>query len=70
VDPCIPASWAEYQIVWRFLRTRYDITVSNPERRCSGVIAATMDDSPVDAKAIPLTNDGRVHSVHVVLGSA
>jgi len=47
--------------VWRLFDTRYEITVSNPERICSGVMTATMDDSPVDAKAIPLTNDGRVH---------
>ena len=34
VDPCIPASWPEYAITWRFGRTRYEITVTNPERRC------------------------------------
>ena len=37
IDPCIPSSWPEYAIVWRFGRTRYEIAVSNPERRCRGI---------------------------------
>jgi hypothetical protein len=31
---------------------------------------ATLDGEAVDALAIPLTNDGRVHVVTVVLGAA
>ena len=37
IDPCIPSSWPEYRITWRFLDSRYEITVSNPARRCRGV---------------------------------
>ena len=68
VDPCIPSSWAHYQIDWRFLETRYEITVCNPSRRCRGVETATLDGAPVSAVAIPLLNDGRTHSVQIVLG--
>ena len=69
VDPCIPSSWADYQIRWRYLETQYTIAVSNPERRCRGVIEATLDGAAVDYLAIPLVNDGRVHEVRVVLGA-
>ena len=31
IDPCIPSSWPEYRIAWRFLDSRYEITVSNPD---------------------------------------
>ena len=68
VDPCIPSSWPEYRIVWRFLETRYDITVSNPTHRCRGIREAALDGASVDAGAIPLVNDGRVHEVRIVLG--
>jgi cyclic beta-1,2-glucan synthetase len=68
IDPCIPASWPEYHITWRFLDSRYEITVSNPAGRCRGVETATLDGAPADATAIPLLNDGRTHTVHVVLG--
>jgi cyclic beta-1,2-glucan synthetase len=69
VDPCIPSAWREYRITWRFLETRYDITVTNPERRCRGVLTATLDGAPVHHQSVPLANDGRVHDVRIVLGA-
>jgi len=68
VDPCIPSSWPEYRISWRFLQSCYEITVSNPSRRCRGVGKATLDGTPVDARAIPLVNDAATHDVQIVLG--
>jgi cyclic beta-1,2-glucan synthetase len=68
IDPCIPSSWPEYRIAWRFLDSRYEISVSNPARRCRGVVEATLDGAPVDAQSIPLLNDGRTHDVRIVLG--
>ena len=68
VDPCIPSSWPEYRMTWRFLDSCYEITVSNPLRKCRGVAGATLDGVCVNASAIPLVNDGRVHEVQVVLG--
>jgi cyclic beta-1,2-glucan synthetase len=54
--------------VWKFLDSRYEITVSNPQRRCRGARSATLDGAPVDAASIPLLNDGRTHDVRIVLG--
>jgi cyclic beta-1,2-glucan synthetase len=68
IDPCIPSSWDHYQIDWLFLDTRYEIMVCNPAGRCRGVGNATLDGATVDAAAIPLLNDGRTHTVRVVLG--
>jgi cyclic beta-1,2-glucan synthetase len=68
MDPCIPSSWPEYSIVWRFGRTRYEITVSNPERRCRGIGQAELDGVPVDPHSIPLSDDGTTHRVHLILG--
>src|SRR6187549_1526529 len=70
IDPCIPASWPEYSIAWRFGATRYEITVTNPQHRCRGVAEAELDGAPVDASAIPLVDDGGRHVVRVVLGAA
>jgi cyclic beta-1,2-glucan synthetase len=70
VDPCIPASWSEYSIVWRFGRTRYEIAVTNPQGRCRGIAGTELDGAPVDPKAIPLLDDGATHTVQVVLGDA
>ena len=68
ITPCIPSSWPEYEIVWRFLSTRYEITVSNPQRRCRGVARAELDGLAVDPEAIPLVDDGGVHRVCIVMG--
>jgi cyclic beta-1,2-glucan synthetase len=70
IDPCIPASWPQYAITWRFGAARYEITVTNPEHRCRGVAEAELDGSPVDPAAIPLVDDGAAHVVRVVLGAA
>jgi cyclic beta-1,2-glucan synthetase len=68
INPCIPASWPEYEVRWRFGRTRYEIRVENPERCSRGVARAELDGRPADAAAIPLVDDGQVHRVLVVLG--
>ena len=70
VAPCIPSWWPEYEIDWRVGRTRYVISVTNPEGRCRGVSKAFLDDAVSDAAAIPLTDDGQTHRVRIVLGSA
>ena len=64
-----PGVWPEYAIAWRFGATRYEITVTNPERRCRGVAEAELDGAPVDAAAIPLVDDGGTHVVRVTLGA-
>jgi cyclic beta-1,2-glucan synthetase len=69
LDPCIPSSWPEYSIEWRFGKARYTIVVENPELRCRGVASAELDGLPVDSAAIPLVDDGREHRVRIVLGS-
>jgi cyclic beta-1,2-glucan synthetase len=70
VDPCIPSSWPAFELRWRVGGTRYEITVTNPERRCRGVAGAQVDGVAVDPRAIPLVDDGGTHDVRVVLGAA
>jgi cyclic beta-1,2-glucan synthetase len=69
IAPCIPSSWPGYEIVWQYQGTRYEITVSNPQRRCSGVASAELDAMPVDADAIPLVADDGVHRVRIMIGA-
>ncbi len=69
VSPCIPTAWPHYTLEWRIGRTRYRFTVSNPEHRCCGIGSAELDGVPVDARAIPLKDDGGVHEVTIALGA-
>jgi cyclic beta-1,2-glucan synthetase len=68
IDPCIPSSWPGYEIVWRVGRTRYAISVKNPERRCRGIAVAELDGVAVDPGSIPLVDDGATHQVFLALG--
>jgi cellobiose phosphorylase len=68
LSPSIPAMWPTFWLQWTLGRTRYEIHVSNPENRSSGVGVAMLDGAPVDPQAIPLEEDGQLHTVEVVLG--
>jgi len=68
VTPNIPAMWPEYSLDWKVGRTRYHITVMNPEQRCAGLRSADMDGQAIDPSAIPLVDDGESHEIVVVLG--
>ncbi len=68
IDPCIPSTWPEFTITWQIGATRYEIAAVNEHRRCRGVAAVTLDGRTVDAKAIPIVDDGRTHRVRVELG--
>jgi cyclic beta-1,2-glucan synthetase len=69
LEPCIPSSWPGFELSWQLGRTRYEVTVTNPEGRCRGVGVAELDGVAVDSRAIPIVDDGRTHDVRVVLGS-
>ncbi len=68
VAPCIPAMWPAFSIRWTVGRTRYHISVVNPDHRCRGVRSAELDGVAVDPAAIPLVDDGQSHEVVVQLG--
>jgi cellobiose phosphorylase len=68
LSPSIPAMWPGYVLEWKHGKTTYRIHLSNPEKRSSGVGLATLDGQPVDPQAIPVIDDGELHTVEVVLG--
>ena len=70
IDPCIPARWPGFQLTYRFGRTPYLVRVENPEGVQRGVLSVTLNGALLSDQGIPLTDDGRPHEVHVLLGSA
>ncbi|MEO8579273.1 MAG: glucoamylase family protein [Gemmatimonadales bacterium] len=62
IEPCIPESWKEFTIVYRFRSSTYEIVVTNPDGVQRGAIELTVDGRPVE-KAIPLADDGKHHRV-------
>jgi cyclic beta-1,2-glucan synthetase len=63
IEPCVPDAWASYDIVYRFGRATYEITVRDPagiRRRGADV---TVDGARVQDGTIRLVDDGQRHAV-------
>ena len=70
VDPCVPRAWRAFDIVFRYHSARYDITVENPRGVTRGVTRAELDGEALreNPGSIPLTDDGAIHRLRLVLG--
>ncbi len=68
LNPCIPRSWSEYHISYRYGRSRYEITVKNPNRVHRGVERISLDGEVLAENQIELRDDGGRHRVEVVMG--
>lgn len=67
-DPHIPAEWSNFEIAYRFHDTIYVCQVDNPDRAEHGVIRVELDGRLCPELRVHLLNDGRTHSVRVILG--
>jgi cyclic beta-1,2-glucan synthetase len=68
LDPCVPFAWPGFSATLRVGGARYEIKVENPRQRCRGIATVDLDGEVVDAAAIPLRDDGKVHTVRAVIG--
>jgi cyclic beta-1,2-glucan synthetase len=67
IDPCIPAAWPGFEVAYRKPRVDYRIVIKNPGHVCRGVVRVELDGQEVSAD-VPILDDGRAHTVLVVLG--
>ncbi|NQU39658.1 MAG: glycosyl transferase [Lentisphaerae bacterium] len=68
IDPCVPRAWKGFTVSREFRGVCHNITVSNPNGVCKGVVAMTVDGVTVKGNLIPIkTNKARVQ-VHITLG--
>jgi cyclic beta-1,2-glucan synthetase len=70
LNPCIPKTWSNFEIVFRYNSAHYDIKVENPNGVNRGVVHVELDDVvlPSDNTSIALVDDGAPHRVRVILG--
>ena len=55
--------------MWSRGRTRYHVTVTNPDHGNCGVATAELDGAPVDPRAIPIVEDHEEHRVGIVMST-
>ena len=68
VAPCIPKSWDEFSITYRYKSTTYEIIVLNPHGVETGVAEIRLNGTSLTEKLIPLRDDGSSHRVMVIMG--
>lgn len=68
VNPSIPHTWDGFKVSRQFRGATYNIEVQNPEHVESGIKSVTVDGKAIEGNLLPVFNDGKEHSVVVVLG--
>lgn len=68
VNPCIPKIWPGFKVDYCFGKTRYRISIENPDNVNSGVDQVLIDGRVSTDNLIHLADDGRTHEVHIVMG--
>jgi cyclic beta-1,2-glucan synthetase len=68
INPCIPRHWPGFKVDYRFGTTHYRISVENPHNVNRGIQEVKLDGKPMPGSLIPLTEDGQLHEVHILMG--
>jgi cellobiose phosphorylase len=66
-EPCVPANWPSYEIIYHYGLAKYRIHFDN-KGAGRGVRSVTLDGNPVMDEGVPLTEDEHTHDVLVIIG--
>ncbi|MFW6409679.1 MAG: GH36-type glycosyl hydrolase domain-containing protein [Halanaerobiales bacterium] len=68
IDPCIPASWKEFEIIRKFRGNTYHIIVKNPKNVNKGVKMIKLDGEEIEGQTIKPLEDNEEHQIEVIMG--
>ena len=68
INPCIPTQWDGFTAVRKFRNATYNVTVKNPKHISKGVTSMKVDGKSIDGNIAPFFDDGKIHTVEVILG--
>ncbi len=66
-NPCISKEWKEYSIRYLYGQSVYNITVSNPKGRNSGVEEFKLNGNIIKEKKVTLIDDGSINKVEIIM---
>jgi hypothetical protein len=66
----VPKTWRDFEIVFHYRTTRYEVLVDNHAGVCRGIARIGLDEQtlPHGSTHIPLMDDGETHHIRVILG--
>ncbi|HJW90717.1 MAG TPA: hypothetical protein VJ436_08765 [Anaerolineales bacterium] len=68
MDPRIPRDWPGFRFTYRFGPTTYEFQVQNPGHVNQGVQQVSLNGRALPDRLIPLSQDGGIVTVHIVMG--
>ncbi len=67
INCCIPKEWQGFKLHYRYKTSLYEIQLENPNHLSKGRPRITLDGALFEGQDIPLVDDGKTHTVHIVL---
>ena len=67
ISPCIPPKWKTYELSYFYGKTKYLITVNNPDGLSGGAVLIDVDGSQIHESEVTLIDDGKDHHVTATL---
>jgi len=67
ISPCIPSKWKEYNIRYRYDTSIYNIKVSNPNGKTTGVERFILNGKEIEEKEVKLDNDGATYNIEIIM---
>ena len=68
ITPCISSKWKEYSIRYRYNTSIYNISVKNPNSKCTGENQKFyLNGKEIKEKQIKLEDNGQVNEIEVIL---
>ena len=67
LSPCLPASWSNYKVHYRYRRSTYHISISRASGDSVEPNYLSLDGQKLAEDTIPLSEDGREHFVELRL---
>ncbi|RUO27078.1 glycosyl transferase [Aliidiomarina minuta] len=69
IKPCVARQWPDYEITINIEDSEYQIQISNPQKRCTGISKAELDGTPIEhaEESVKITLDGQSHKLCIVM---
>ena len=67
IEPCIPINWKEYLIRYKYGKSIYNIRISNPNGKSTGVEKFIVNGNEIEEKNIKLEDNGGIFEIEVIM---
>ena len=67
INPCIPKDWKEYKIRYKYNNAIYNIYVSNPNSKNTGIEKMILNGNIIEEKKIKLEDNNKVNEIKIIM---